>query len=98
MTLAQDPIRDALAWFIEEDETNAGGDSEDSNGYWLAGRRLARQFFTTEIEISEGHARHEARMKTRDHWPEEMDTLPDNVTAHEEIETASRIKEWAKIG
>lgn len=88
-----DPVRDALAWFIMEDETNP----EDGNEYWLAGRRLANQFFSTEKELSDGHARHKARIETRSSWPAEMDDLPETASAHEEIETAVRIQEWAKI-
>jgi hypothetical protein len=97
MSTKHDPVHDALAWFIIEDETNSGGDDEESNRYWLAGRRLAKQFFSSELELAHAHTRHTQRMASLDHWPKEMDDLPESNSSHEAIETAARIKHWASI-
>lgn len=38
--LIEEPITklaDALLWFIENDETNRGGEWEEVNAYWIAG-------------------------------------------------------------
>jgi len=41
----QELLIQALAWFIVNDETNAGGDWEQENYFWLQNRRHAYQFF-----------------------------------------------------
>lgn len=54
---------DAIAWFIREDETNAGGDWEQSNQYWLTGRRLCLQEFSCWDEIVQRSERHKTRIE-----------------------------------
>ena len=33
---------EALQWYVDEDETNEGGEWDEKNAYWLAGRNRAR--------------------------------------------------------
>jgi uncharacterized protein YdaU (DUF1376 family) len=91
-----DPVRDALAWFIMEDDTKLRAAKGWSTCRWRLGHRLAKQFFSSEEEIHKARERHERRMHTQA-WPQKMDDLPDSATAHEAIETAARIKHWASI-
>jgi hypothetical protein len=92
---APDPVKDALAWFILSDEVNSGGEEEDFNRHWLAGRRLALQFFASQEDLKIASDRHESRMNARQTWDEEMDILPDMASAHETMQAKQRIQDWA---
>lgn len=35
-------LREALQWYVDNDETNEGGDWEEINEFWLEGLRRAR--------------------------------------------------------
>jgi len=36
-------LREALAWYVDNDDTNEGGKWEESNAGWLKGKRAAKK-------------------------------------------------------
>lgn len=96
-TFPADPVKDALAWFIQEDETNSGGQQEIDNRYWLSGRRAASMYFSSQDELTQRAARHIERMGAYpESWPMEFDDRPQTNSAHELIATQSLISHWGK--
>lgn len=79
----------ALAWFIENDDTNSRDEWESENAYWLAGRRAAVPMFESYAEIQDRAKKHETAMgalppkEDGTWWPEAADYygLPDGDDA-----------------
>ena len=43
-------LTECLRWYVENDDTNEGGKWEESNGFWLRGKRRAMQALGMEEE------------------------------------------------
>lgn len=93
-----DPVKDALAWYILDDQSDVPGTLEQENEHWNSCRRLGKQFFSCVEELNYRANMHVLRKRTRqDQWTPDMDVLPSVASAHQKIETLERIELWKDV-
>lgn len=58
--------KEIIAWFIENDETNTGGEWDEINAFWIAGLKRAKKFMGMEIEESADDAQQQGGTNEQD--------------------------------
>ncbi len=58
-------FKEAVAWFITEDDTYSGGEWELGNSYWLTHLRGAMSLFANRDEVLMYANRYKKRIETR---------------------------------
>lgn len=50
VTAENKALREALAWYVDNDDTYEGGKWEESNASWLRGKRRAQKLLGREVD------------------------------------------------